>query len=86
MQNDKRSVGSDSKPEDHGISFELILLIHIEYNISRMRANLIRMFMAILAAMSQRSARLHSVHVPDLDVTPFRLVDLNCSESANDAT
>jgi len=49
-----------------------------------MRKDLVHMFTAILAAMSQqKSVRSHSIHVPDLDATSFHPIGLNRSEIAD---
>ncbi|KYQ51176.1 hypothetical protein ALC60_09641 [Trachymyrmex zeteki] len=83
----EKSLGSNTKPVGHSVSFGLVPLAAYRSSISRMRTNLVRTFTAILVAMSQqRSARPHSIHVPDLDATPFRPVDLNRSENAYGAT
>ncbi|EGI62043.1 hypothetical protein G5I_09623 [Acromyrmex echinatior] len=83
----EKSLGSNTKPVGHSVSFGLIPLAAYRSSISRMRTDLVRTFMAILVAMSQqRSVRPHSIHVPDLDATPFHPVDLNRSESVYGAT
>ncbi|KYN07339.1 hypothetical protein ALC62_01541 [Cyphomyrmex costatus] len=77
---------SNTKPVGHDVSFGLIPLATHRSSISRMRADLVRTFTAILVALSQpRSARPHFIHVPDLDATPFRPIDLNQRSRFNSA-